>query len=158
MLEMRVRGICRCPQHPVPLILLQDATGEHVLVIGVSPGEAERIAHEVRRTPACDPSIFTAFLEGLRFLGGAELALWLNLVGKELVAGIGLALPGRETVIRCAPRDVAVLAAVAGVSVRIGHALAHRIEGAQSVPEASVQPCGESVAEWLGRVRPEDFA
>lgn len=157
MLEMRVRGICRCERHPVPSILLEDAAGARVLAIGVPPGEAERIAHEVRRGPACEPSIFSAFVEALRALGAQATTPWLDLHGKELVGGIDLALPERATFIRCAPRDVAVLAAVAHIPVRIGRALARDIETAQPGAEACSEERRDGLAEWLERVQPEDF-
>jgi hypothetical protein len=157
MLEMRVRGICRCRRHALPSILLEDAPGEHVLALGLPPGEAERIAHELRRAPACDPSIFTAFLEAIRFLGAEKLIAWLDLHGKELVGGIALAPPGREVFIRCAPLDVAVLAAVARIPTRIGRALARDIEAAPSGTDGHEEKREADVAEWLERVRPEDF-
>ncbi len=158
MLEMRVRGLCRCSQHPVPSIVLEDAASERLLAIGVPPGEAERIAHEIGRRPVCDPSIFTAFVEALRFLGAGGLTPWLNLEGQEVIGLIGLGLPGRETVIRCAPRDVAVLAAVARMPVRIGDALARAIEAVQPDAEPCGEECRQNVAQWLDRVRPGDFA
>ena len=157
MLEMRVRGLCRCARHPVPSILLEDAAGALVLAIGVPAGEADRVAHELRRGPACDPSIFSSFVEALRALGARGVALWLDLHGKELLGGIDLALAERETFIRCAPRDVAVLAAVARIPVRIGRALARDLQAAEPGAEACREERRDGVAGWLERVQPEDF-
>lgn len=157
MLEMRVKGICRCPKHPDPSLLLEDAAGERVLAIGIPPVEAERIASEVRGTPVGEPSIFLALLEVLRFVRAQGPTVWLDLRGRELVGAVGLAVAGREIIIRCAPREAAVLAAVAHVSVRIGVALARDIEAAQPNAEDRSEECGKSIAEWLDRIRPEDF-
>lgn len=154
---MRVKGICRCRRHALPSIFLEDSTGERVLAIGVPPGEAKRIAHELRPGPACEPSIFTAFPEALRFLGAEKIMAWLDLHGKELVGGIGLAPPGREIFIRCAPLDVVVLAAVARIPARIGRSLARAVGAAQPSAEACSEGRRDGVAEWLERVRPEDF-
>lgn len=156
-MEMHVKGVCRCPKHPDPSILLEDATGERVLGIGIPPLEVERVAYEVRGTPVGEPSIFLALLEVLRFLRVEGPTAWLDLRGDELVGAIGLAVPGREIVIRCAPRDVAILAAVAHVPVRIGEALARGIQAVQPHTEARGEDCGNNIAEWLDRIRPEDF-
>jgi bifunctional DNase/RNase len=160
MLELRVKGICRCPRHPVPSIVLEDPGGARVLAIGIPLGETERIAHELGRTPACrEPSIFTALLEALRFLGAKGLTPWLDLRGGELVGAIGLGLPGRgEAVIPCAPRDVAVVASLTRIPVSIGEALAREIEAAESRSEECGGECQSGITGWLEQVRPEDFA
>jgi len=158
MLEMRVNGICRCSHHPMPAIVLRDQSGARLLAIGISPPEAERIAHELRRGRLCQPSIYTLAKQVLSMAGAnGNVIPWLDHSEGALVGGVEFTRVGVRISLDCAPRDVAVLAAQWGVPIIVRDALAADVEQtAETVATEHLAP--SDAGAWLERIRPEDFS
>ncbi len=157
MLEMRVQGICRCPSHPMLAIVLRKSGATRLLAIGIPAEEAERIAHEMRRTPQCQPSIYTLARHILAITADPkQIVPWLDIRDGTLMGGVEFVRGDLRISLECAPRDVAVLAAQWAMPVRIQDALAADLEQKDGTVLAhDAEPA--DLTGWLDRVRPEDF-
>jgi bifunctional DNase/RNase len=154
-MHLHLRGVCRNAVNAGPALVLEDDPGVHRLVIGIPPCEAPRLAHEIRRGPGCDPSIYSVASALLGAPGRRDAQVWVDLGEDQLVAEIRWEGDGESRSLPCQPRDAVVLAAVAGVPIVAGERLARRIQACLVGGAPMPLPDPRS---WLDRVRPEDFA
>lgn len=146
-MRLHVRGLCSNPLNAGPALLLEDIAGAHRLLLGVPPAEAPVFAHELRRGPTCDPSIYTAAPALLGRLRGRDVHVWLEVQG-ECVAGE----------LRWSVEGKVVLAGVGGPPIVAREALTRRIQdgttrGAHLAPDdarAWSTACGPRISPETG--------
>jgi hypothetical protein len=155
MMHLRLLGVYTAELNHGPALVLEDDAGLHRLAIGMPGCEAGRPAHEIRRGPRCEPSIYTAAAALLGRLSTPGLHVWLDLRDGALVAELRWRAQGALPAVPCAPRDLVALAAVAGLPLVAGETLACQIRGCPPDGESAALPDARA---WLDRVRPGDFA
>jgi hypothetical protein len=154
MMHLRLLGVGMAELNHTPALVLEEGAGPHRLAIGVPACEAARLAHEIRRGPLCEPSAYTAAALIGR-LAAPGVHGWLDLRDGALAAELRWGTPGAAPAVPCASRDLVVPAAVAGLPLVAGGALACRIR--RCPPDGAFAALPDARA-GLDGVRPEDFA
>lgn len=157
MIPMRFREMTSCAEHKQDIIVLEDMSAQHTLAIAADPDESCRLAREVSRGPGGEHPIYD-FLEGLlRTFGATATRVVLEHVTD---AGLGGAVifrrPEGEVSIPCYPSDALVLAQRIRIPIYVSPDVFAHVKPFRSAPPASDD--GGQLAEWLERIRPEDFS
>jgi len=157
MILMQFREIRSCPEHRQVIIVLGEVGGDRTLAIGADPDESARFAREIVRNPKSEHPIYDFIDRLVRMLEARPIRIVLEYVPGAGLAG-SVAFSGREgeTSVPCYPSDALALAKRAGVPIYVSGDLFTHLR--PFVPDPSdADPLG-GVAEWLERIRPQDFS
>jgi bifunctional DNase/RNase len=153
MTLMRIRDLTACPRHRRALVHLEDDEGARRLTFSAEAEDARRLARELARGPrACHP-IFDFIQALLRSCHAAPVRVVLEDVdGRGIGALVYLRQGDVESSIACYPPDALTIALRTGVPI---YATPEALGQVRVAPETS--PRVPDTAEWLARVRPQDF-
>jgi bifunctional DNase/RNase len=153
MTLVRIRDLTACPQHRRVLVNLEDVDSSRQLTFYADAEDARRLARELARGPrACHP-IFDFIQALLRSWHAAPVRVVLEDVNGDGIGALVYLRQGEvESSISCYPPDALTIALRTGVPIYatpevLGHA--HVVP-----PTPSEEP---DTAQWLERVRPQDF-
>jgi bifunctional DNase/RNase len=153
MTLMRICNLTGCPTHRRVLINLEDVNGGRRLTFYADAEDAQRLARELARGPrACHP-----IFDFIQILLGSWHAAPVRVVLEDVNGdGIGALVYLRqgevESSLSCYPPDALTIALRAGVPI---YATPEVLGHAQAVPPKPSE--APNTAEWLERVRPQDF-
>ncbi len=152
MTRMRIRDLASCRDHHRALVILEDEAGARRLTFYAAMDETLRLAQTLRRRSQCHP--IYDFIRALFATCGvtATRVVIEDRDGHGLGASVHLRHDEQEAVVACYPPDALALAVREQLPI---YATAAALDHAVSVPPADVH--SDATAQWLRRVRPEDF-
>jgi bifunctional DNase/RNase len=158
MTLVRVRGLHGVARDAEAVLSVETLTGGRVLAFRIPPGEAARVAR-VLGLAGCRRVPIYELVGGLaKSLGGRVSGAVLDARRGGIAARVRVArhgAEGEELEVPCHPADAIALALQAAAPIyATGDALHQSMQPVS--PHAVPEPPG--LAEWLGRVRPQDFA
>jgi len=157
MTLMQFREMRSCPEHRQVIIVLGEVGGHRTLALAADPDESVRFAREIVRNSKSEHPIYD-FVEGLlRTLGARPIRIVLEYVPGAGLAG-SVAFSGREgeASVSCYPSDALALAKRSGVPIYVNDDVFTHVRPFAAKP-SEADPLG-GVAEWLERIKPEDFS
>ena len=156
MIPMQFREMRSCPEHRQVIIVLGEVGGHRTLVIGADPDESARFAREIVRNPKSEHPIYDFVERLLRMLEAHPIRIVLEYVpGAGLAGSVAFSGRGGEASVPCYPSDALALAKRTGLPIYVsGDVFTHVRPFAPDPSDAD--PLGQ-VAEWLERIRPQDF-
>jgi bifunctional DNase/RNase len=157
MTPVRVRGLHGVARDAEAVLVVEALAGGGVLAFRIPPGEAARVAR-VLGLAGCRRVPIYELVRGLAdVLGGRVSGAVLDARPGGIAASIRVARREMEgdVEVPCHPADAIALALQAAAPIYVtGEALLRRPRCTTTHPE----PGRPDLADWLERVRPEDFA
>jgi bifunctional DNase/RNase len=152
MTLMRLRELTSCPHHSRVLITLDDASGPRRITFYADADDARRLAREMARGPrACHP-IFDFIQTLLTTWHAAPVRVVLEDVNGDGIGAVVYLRQGEiEFSISCYPPDALTIALRTGIPIYATPEVLSHAAGAAPMEH-------HDTAQWLQRVRPEDFA
>jgi bifunctional DNase/RNase len=152
MVVMRIRELASCAQHNRVLITLDDVDGARRLTFYAEPEDTRRLARELAHGPRVCHPIFDFVQALLRSWHAAPVRVVLEDADGDGVGALVYLRQGEvESCIACYPPDALTLALRTGIPI---YATPEVLGHARAVPRP---PEDHTTAQWLERVRPQDF-
>ena len=153
MTLMRIRDLTACPKHSRVLVSLEDVDGARRLTFYADAEDARRLARELARGPrACHP-VFDFIQTLLRSWHAAPVRVVLEDVNGNGIGALVYVRQGEvESGIACYPPDALTIALRTGVPI---YATPEVLGHTHVIPSTASEL--QDAAQWLDRVRPQDF-
>ena len=160
-LEMKVRGLALDPLSNMPIIILKDEEDKRSLPIWVGIFEANAIALELEKIATPRPMTHD-LIKGILDKVEAQVVkvVVTDLKENTFYAVLHLQLGGREYQVDSRPSDAIALALRVAAPIYVHEDVVRKaktLEVAAKEAEPVKTDDPESVKEWLGSIKPEDF-
>ena len=160
-LEMKVRGLALDPLSNMPIIILKDEEDKRSLPIWVGIFEANAIALELEKIATPRPmthDLLKSVLETVQ--ARVTKVVVTDLKENTFYAVLHLQLGGKEYTVDSRPSDAIALALRVAAPIYVDEDVVRKaktleVTSKDTEPVKADDP--DSVEEWLGSIKPEDF-
>ena len=154
-IEMTIKGLMVDPMTNMPIVILRDEAGTHVLPIWVGIFEANAIALQIENVETSRPMTHDLLRNVITDLNGAvEKVVVSDFKESTFYALIHVRIGGELVAVDARPSDAIALALRVSVPIYVEDIV---IENARSIDFAPEKGNSERLAKWLENLNPEDL-
>jgi len=156
LIEMRIKGLMIDPINNMPMIILKDVEGKHVLPIWVGVFEANAIAMQIEKITTPRPMTHDLIKNLLaKMKAKVDKIAITDLKNNTYYALIFLNVDGQEVTIDSRPSDAIALALRTNSPIYVEHEV---IEQAKSPELGDESPDADKIRKWFEKLKVEDIS